>query len=335
MSAAFALLVVMWLSPARPNPQANANRAFAEAKRVEPPSQPQDAQAQGQYRQQVQEMVDAALPSGAYAVVGLPAVVPGSGVAAPGSSTQPDPQYGTSSNASPCTASSQWPCPPTTSPPESTRGPLAGQANGSRVRIISAGDEPNAAIRDLTADGRVAATAADADGIWVVVAEPASGSRLPSALGGALVALIGVAITGLVLVPTRPASPQSQPVGARAVPLPLPARTPEPSDHVEATTAALVRGVADLIPELPDESAWQASKILRDAGVSEVIPDGERYDPTSHHVVGLVATSDLALVDTVARTVQPGYVHRGQLIVHPRVALYSDHPEAQEPGDER
>jgi molecular chaperone GrpE (heat shock protein) len=86
---------------------------------------------------------------------------------------------------------------------------------------------------------------------------------------------------------------------------------------------ALARAVAELVPQLPDALAWQATNALASGGVRPVVPDGRPLDPAAHHVVGTEASPDPARADTIARTVRPGYAAEdGRLLVHPKVVVY-------------
>ena len=78
------------------------------------------------------------------------------------------------------------------------------------------------------------------------------------------------------------------------------------------------------MPQLPDALAWQAVNALTTAGVVVVRADGQPFDPALHHVAGVEPSPDPRLVDTVARTVRPGYVDQGQVVVHPKVVIYGD-----------
>jgi hypothetical protein len=89
---------------------------------------------------------------------------------------------------------------------------------------------------------------------------------------------------------------------------------------------ALVRGLADLVVQLPDDLVWQANNTLREGGVHPLVPDGQRFDPTVHHAVGTETTSDAGSVDTVARTVRTGYADDRRVLIAPRVVVYTDEP---------
>lgn len=91
--------------------------------------------------------------------------------------------------------------------------------------------------------------------------------------------------------------------------------------------AALVRGLVDLLPQLPDGLVWQAENALTKVGVHPVVPDGEPVDPGRHHVVGTEPPLDTALVNTVARTIRPGYADGDRLVSHPKVVVYTMDPE--------
>lgn len=166
-------------------------------------------------------------------------------------------------------------------------------------------------------------------------------------------AVIAVIVFSLVLVlapeaaPTVNASPQRTPTpmvaglvaalvafaGVLAMPLLLgflSIRRPEPGTRPDPRVgplldqrAALVRGLVDLLPQLPDGLVWQAENALKQVGVRPVVPDGEVVDPLRHHVVGTEPPADATQVNTVARTIRPGYADGERLVIHPKVVVYT------------
>jgi len=168
-------------------------------------------------------------------------------------------------------------------------------------------------------------------------------------------AVVGVVVFSLVLVlapeaaPTINESPQRTPTpmvaglvaalvaaaGVLAMPLLLDflsVRRPEPVARQQPDPrvgplldqrAALVRGLVDLLPQLPDGLVWQAENTLAQVGVRPVVPDGEVVDPLRHHVVGTEPPADATQANTVARTIRPGYADGERLVIHPKVVVYA------------
>lgn len=164
-------------------------------------------------------------------------------------------------------------------------------------------------------------------------------------------AVVGVVVFSLVLVLAPEAAPTGGPqgtptpmvaglvaalvafAGVLAMPLLLgflSIRRPEPVARPDPRVgplldqrAALVRGLVDLLPQLPDGLVWQAENTLKQVGVRQVVPDGEVVDPLRHHVVGTEPPADATQVNTVARTIRPGYADGERLVIHPKVVVYT------------
>lgn len=189
---------------------------------------------------------------------------------------------------------------------------------------VTAGTEPRpvaaAVLRWLPRQTGATAVVRGADGSWVAVAVPEDGSAVPAALVAALVAIVGVIAMSLLFhLFHRPSVVLHPPPPALPPPLPR-------QDNREER-AVLIRGLVNLLPQLPDGLVWQVEKALSAAGVRPVVADGERVDPQRHHVVGTEAPVDAARVNTVARTIRPGYADGDRLLIHPKVVVYaSDHP---------
>ena len=166
--------------------------------------------------------------------------------------------------------------------------------------------------------------------------------QLTSAWPGALVGALVTAGTGLVVgalllalmaraTQAAPGPPTGRVAATRS------SSTPAPDTHRPAVSAAdprvrqlidqraaLVRGVADMISLLPEELAWQATNVLKDAGVRILVPDGQRFDPGVHHAVGTQPSVDGQLPETIARTVRAGYADGERVLVPARVVVVVD-----------
>ena len=75
--------------------------------------------------------------------------------------------------------------------------------------------------------------------------------------------------------------------------------------------------------QLPDELVWQANNTLEAAGVYPLIPNGAVFDPTMHQSVGLALTDDQQKVNTIARTISPGYADDRHVFLPARVVVFS------------
>jgi len=91
--------------------------------------------------------------------------------------------------------------------------------------------------------------------------------------------------------------------------------------------SVLARRVAELMPQMPESLAWQATNALNEAGIQVYEPDGEVFDPRVHHAVGNEPVVARGTENTVARTVRPGYRDGQQILVYPKVVVFADGPE--------
>jgi hypothetical protein len=186
---------------------------------------------------------------------------------------------------------------------------------------VTADAEPRrvaaAVLRWLPEQTGATAVARGPDGAWAAVAVPEGGSAVPAALVGALVAVVGVVAMSLLF------NLFHRPGAVLHVQQPVPQPPPLDNRPLREERAVLVRGLVDLLPQLPDGLVWQAEKALSTVGVRPVVADGERVDPQRHHVVGTEPPMDATRVNTVARTVRPGYADRDRLVIHPKVVVYA------------
>jgi hypothetical protein len=166
---------------------------------------------------------------------------------------------------------------------------------------------PAAVLPWLDSHAGASAVARGDDGSWAAVSLPENGSAVPAGLVAALVAVIGV--LAVPLLGNR--HPQAV------------VHITQPDPRILEQRAALVGGLVDLLPQLPEAVAWQAENTLTQAGVRQVVPDGEFVDPKRHHVVGTELPPDVARVNTVARTIRPGYVDGNRFVTHPKVVVYT------------
>jgi hypothetical protein len=174
--------------------------------------------------------------------------------------------------------------------------------------------------RWLPAQTGATAVAQGRDGAWAAVSVPEGGSAVPAALVGALVAVVGVIAMSLLF------NLFHRPGAVLHVQQPVPQQPPVvPPDTgpLREERAVLVRGLVELLPQLPDGLVWQAEKALSTVGVRQVVADGELVDPRRHHVVGTEPPLEGNRVNTVARTVRPGYADGDRLVIHPKVVVYA------------
>lgn len=140
------------------------------------------------------------------------------------------------------------------------------------------------------------------DGSWAAVAVPERRSPVLAGLVAGLLALAGVLVVRQLATRRSPDRDDTA-----------------PGEH----RATLILNLVKLLPQLPDGLKWQAGNALTAVGVRELTPDGERFDPRRHHVVGTEAPADPARVNTIARTIRPGYADGDHVVVHPKVVVYS------------
>jgi hypothetical protein len=88
--------------------------------------------------------------------------------------------------------------------------------------------------------------------------------------------------------------------------------------------AALARSVAELLPSMPDALVWRAEKALAEVGVRSIVPDGQPFDEAAHHVVGTEPVPHGGRENIIARTIRPGYADGDQILVYPKVIVYTD-----------
>ncbi|WP_158851714.1 hypothetical protein [Saccharothrix deserti] len=196
--------------------------------------------------------------------------------------------------------------------PEGTRAVVVrpGRANevpsreGTHRVAVVVGEVDRAAVSLLVAEGGVVGSSATPDGWWAAVSVPASVS---APVVPALALLVAAVLLGAAAAEvSRTRSP--------------PVRRNERHERHERHDV-LVRGLTDLLPRLPEDVACQAYDVLAAGGVRVVVPDGHPLD-ARHHVVGTEVTDDPELVDTVARTVRPGYADGHRVVVRPEVVAY-------------
>ncbi|MEA5361530.1 nucleotide exchange factor GrpE [Amycolatopsis sp., V23-08] len=206
--------------------------------------------------------------------------------------------------------------------------------SGARAVVVLPPQESGLATGASTADGAVAlyrgdvdvrplldrlsaaadstASVATPDGAWAAVATEAD-SPLPAAFAGAGLAAVALVAGARVFGRAPTARPAAADPGHREL---------------------LILRLAELMPQLPEGLAWQAANALAAAGVRPVSPDGAPFDPRAHQAVGTEPAPDTGRVDTVARTVRPGYSDGARVVVYPKVVVYADAAPAGRPADD-
>jgi molecular chaperone GrpE len=87
-------------------------------------------------------------------------------------------------------------------------------------------------------------------------------------------------------------------------------------DPESATTASVLEGV-----ELVERKFLRT---LLDAGIEEMNPEGEPFDPNTMEAVMRADTDDPARDDHVAQVFQKGYLFKGHLVRPARVSVFKD-----------
>lgn len=150
--------------------------------------------------------------------------------------------------------------------------------------------------------------------------EVPTGIALAAGIGaGVLVGLLVGALVGALMgrrarpAPAAEAAPVAPvaPAGARGDP----DTTRQRADLVSALIAIRDQLGSDVLRS-------QAGEALQRAGISEVRPDGHRFDPQWHQAVDQVLTTDQTLDGTIAATERPGYVEGTRVIRLPEVVVY-------------
>ena len=208
-------------------------------------------------------------------------------------------------------------------------GPLVIRDPGEVVPGVDPGDIIEAFDgHDVVVDGAIVLVRVDPVVVAVPVAEQ---TKQGFAVLPALVALLGVLAGGLVAGlgrrddiagPATTSGSTERPDGPFGTP-------PSPSGPVAATATpgpdwdnlvAEVIGVRDLVPS--EALAGRLGVALAGAGVTEVDPIGERFDPARHRAVRAESTTDRALVGIVAATERIGYDGQGRHVRLPDVSVY-------------
>lgn len=311
---------VWWLMPRTPSASGVATSAL-------------HAATSGVTSSQITERIEQAIPADARVIVGLgrqptATVIPGSssGVAViPGTMTSPSPgsavNPGPGSGTNPDSNTAASPSPSVVSTPASQLGPSS--ARQSQVTILAGTAAASTLISKQEGYSETTAVALSPTGTWVMAAVPSpNGIRtVLVAAGVAMLAGLGGVLLGLTRRDTRTIT--------QSVPAPTDTAGTEPDRELQRLRAqsqqrtVLVRKLAELLPQMPESLAWQASKALNEAGVRAFVPDGEPFDPAFHHAVGTEPAAS-GLENTVARTIRPGYRDSQQVLVYPKVVVYVD-----------
>jgi GrpE protein len=91
----------------------------------------------------------------------------------------------------------------------------------------------------------------------------------------------------------------------------------------DADRAALIQTCIYLRERVTSSAlASRIDQALAQVGVDPVDPTGQRFDPGHHEAGGTVATTDDALVGTIAAVEAPGYADRGVPLRAPVVTVY-------------
>lgn len=150
----------------------------------------------------------------------------------------------------------------------------------------------------------------------------------PRALIGVLGLAVGVVLGALVgalvaagLSRRRPATraPVTGPVGPPGADPQLAAQAVE----VARQRGALVTALVELRDQVSSDALrQQAGTALQSAGLRELRPDGERFDPQWHVAVDQEPTGDARLDHVIASTERPGYLDGAHVLRRPEVVVY-------------
>ena len=157
---------------------------------------------------------------------------------------------------------------------------------------------------------------------------------------GVLAFLLGLLVAGvplalLLAARRKPAGPGQAPPGPPPVaPAPVaagPAIGPAPSREeaaIRSQRAGLVEALISLRDQLPSEAlADEAQRALAAAGITEIRPDGEVFDPARHRATDQVTAADVQAHNRVTATERVGYADGERVIRLPEVVV-ARHGEA-------
>ncbi len=191
---------------------------------------------------------------------------------------------------------------------------------------------PEASEDEPSGTARAAATDVDDDG----------GTSFVALLAAGVVGLVvGLALAGLPLLAAlsrrKAASTGARPGPPAAPAAPVPTAAPTPpvgggpvigappardSDQVRGQRVALVEAMIGLRDKLPSEAlGTEVVEALAAAGITEVRPEGEPFDPARHRAVHQVATDDPSRHGTIASVERPGYTDGSTMIRQPEVVV--------------
>lgn len=119
-----------------------------------------------------------------------------------------------------------------------------------------------------------------------------------------------------------PSAAPASPVPAAGGPLIGPAPDRD-TDRLRTQRDGLVAGLIDLREQLPSEVLRdEVGRTLASAGITELHPDGETFDPAVHRAVAQRPATDAALHNTVAATERPGYLDGSRVLRQPEVVVH-------------
>ena len=104
-------------------------------------------------------------------------------------------------------------------------------------------------------------------------------------------------------------------------------------DSLEASLAAATGGKLDSGALLDGDRATLRilSQVLTDAGITEIDPEGEPFDPARHEAISLMP-SPTAEPNSVITVVQKGYLLHDRVVRPARVVVAAAPPETEGPG---
>ncbi|WP_163506182.1 nucleotide exchange factor GrpE [Fodinicola acaciae] len=259
-------------------------------------------------------------------VVGvLTGVTGGLGTAQCGSGATPGPGQSTGSNQQPGSGQTGG----------QTTGQTGGQTGGPGQPGESA--QPGTGPEQGSEDGQLGGTTGQQNGTGgnqigtggvghVLTAEGTCGGSRFSLLA-AVVGFLGTLLTGLAcLLIMAAAGRRAAPAGPRApasVPGSLPVSAPPAPTPADGDRKQLV----DTLIYVRDRATSTAltDRIARDLqsiGVTEIRPNGEKFDPSRHEAGGSTDTTDPQQDGWIAGVETPGYLDRGRVLRLPVVTVY-------------
>jgi hypothetical protein len=162
-------------------------------------------------------------------------------------------------------------------------------------------------------------------GVVAVRAAAAGSAGFRAPLAGLV--LVGALLAGIAGYLFGAGQSQPQPAAAPLPPVPRTSSVPRPVEVSDPRVAAQRRELAlaciELRDMLPSEALrLRLSEALRKAGIRELDPRGQVFDPHRHKAVDVVPTTDPSQAERIESTFRAGYEDNSEVLRIPEVRVY-------------